>query len=314
MQIHAVRLLEYGKPLKVEDVDIGEASDGDVVVDMAFGGVNPVDRYAAMGRLPGGSPPPRTLGVEGSGTLDGLPVMVRGYGIGSTRDGLWSTRALVPKASVINVPDGVDLASAAAMGVAGVTAWRMVTEKAKVTENDRVLVLGASGGVGSMVVSVAHALGAIVWGQTTNQSKADWIKQRGADRVVVANAADLADTARELHPTVVIDPLGGEYTGACIELLEPRGRLAIFGTSAGDNGNVPLQSLYGKAITVYGYAGLIEDDKVLAGHIANALNALRDHRLAVTVDRIMAPEEINDAFRLLGEQGVQGKLLVDLSG
>lgn len=60
------------------------------------------------------------------------------------------------------MPAGVDLQHAAVMGVAGVTAWRTVTELAQVTKDDRVLVLGAAGGVGSVIVSVAHRLGATV--------------------------------------------------------------------------------------------------------------------------------------------------------
>ncbi len=99
---------------------------------------------------------PRTLGTEGAGTTDGCPVMARGLGIGTTRDGLWATAAVVPRAALIDVPGGVDLAAAAAMGVAGVTAWRVVTELAQVKPDDTVLVLGATGGVGSIIVSAAE--------------------------------------------------------------------------------------------------------------------------------------------------------------
>lgn len=308
----AARLAEHGKPLVVEEVNRAEVSDDELVVEMAYGGVNPVDRYGALGLVSPDSPLPRTLGSEGSGKVGRRAVMIRGHGLGTSRDGLWATSAVVPAAAVLDIPDGVDLAAAAAMGVAGVTAWRVVTEKAAVTGEDRVLVLGASGGVGSIALSAAHASGALVWGHTSNPSKADWIGQRGADHVVVADAAGLVQAAGELHPTVVIDPLGDGFTGAGLELLEPRGRLVIFGTSADANGNVPLQSLYRKALTVYGYAGLIEDDEVLAGHIIDAMNALRDGRLQVTVDRILPLDEVNDAFELLVRHEVRGKLLLDL--
>lgn len=314
MRSRAARLAEHGKPLAVEDVELDEGADGAVVVDMAYGGVNPVDRYGALGRVAAEGPLPRTLGTEGSGTVDGRAVLVRGHGLGTTRDGLWSTHALVPADAVIDLPEGVDLAAAAAMGVAGVTAWRVVTEKAEVTGEDRVLVLGASGGVGSIAVSVASALGAAVWGQTSSESKADWIAERGAERVVVAEAASLAEAAADLHPTVVVDPLGDGFTGAALELLEPRGRLVIFGTSADGHGDVPLQTLYRKGLTLYGYAGLIEPDDVLAGHIREALKALRDGGLQVTVDRALPLDQVNDAFELLEQHAVHGELLLDLRG
>jgi NADPH2:quinone reductase len=312
MPTRAARLVEHGKPLSVDERDLAEPGVDEVVVDMAYGGVNPVDRYGALGRVATDAPVPRTLGSEGSGTVDGRPVVARGHGLGTDRDGLWATQAVVPAEAIIDIPDGVELAAAAAMGVAGVTAWRVVTEKAQVTREDRVLVLGASGGVGSIAVSVAHHLGATVWGQTTDKSKADWIAQRGADRVVVADGSALVQAAADLHPTVVIDPLGDGFTGAGVELLEQRGRLVIFGTSADASGNLPLQSLYRKGLTVYGYAGLLEADDVLAGHVADAMNALRDGRLEVVVDRIVPLDQVNDAFELLEQHEVQGQLLLDL--
>ncbi len=312
MRSRAARLHEHGQPIVVEDVDFGEPPDDVVIVDMAYGGVNPVDRYGALGRVAADGPLPRTLGIEGSGTIDGRPVLVRGYGLGTARDGLWSDAAAVPAGAVIDVPDGVDLAAAAAMGVAGVTAWRVVTEKAKVTGDDRVLVLGASGGVGSIAVSVAHAIGAEVWGQTSSEGKADWIAERGADHVVVGDASSIVERTSDLRPTVVIDPLGDGFTGAGIELLEPRGRLVIFGTSADGRGDVPLQTLYRKGLTVYGYAGLIEDDEVLASHVRDAMEALRDGRLEVVVDRTLPLEQVNDAFDLLEQHAVHGELLLDL--
>lgn len=312
MQARVARLVEHGRPLVVDEVELAQTADDEVVVDMAYGGVNPVDRYGALGRVAPDAPLPRILGSEGSGTVDGRPVLVRGHGLGTSRDGLWATRAVVPAAATVDVPAGVALDAAAAMGVAGVTAWRVVTEKARVTGEDRVLVLGASGGVGSIAVSVAHSLGATVWGQTTSRDKAGWVAQRGADRAVVADAASLAEAVAELRPTVVIDPLGDGFTGAGVEALEPRGRLVIFGTSADTHGDVPLQALYRKSLTVYGYGGLIEIDDVLAGHIADAMDALRDGRLEVVVDRILPLDRVDDAFELLEQRAVQGKLLLDL--
>jgi NADPH:quinone reductase len=312
MRTRAARLLEHGKPLSVDDVELPHPAEGELVVEMAFGGVNPVDRYGALGRTAPDAPVPRTLGNEGSGHVEGRAVLVRANGLGTARDGVWSTQAVVPASALVDIPEGVELEAAAAMGIAGVTAWRVVTEKAKVTEEDRVLVLGASGGVGSIAVSVAHSLGATVWGQTTNPDKAEWIGERGANRVVVANAAQLTEAARELDPTVVIDPLGDGFTGASIGLLEPRGRLVIFGTSAEAEGRIPLQTLYRKGLTVYGYAGLIEDDEVLARHTVDALKALQEGRLEVAVGKVSPLDDVNDAFELLEQHAVQGQLLLDL--
>jgi NADPH2:quinone reductase len=282
-----------------------------VILDVAYSGVNPVDIYAAQGQVAGDAPVPRTLGTEGAGTVGGRPVVVRGYGAGTSRDGLRATAAVVPRDALIDVPEGVDLQTAAAMGVAGVTAWRTVNELAQVKADDRVLVLGASGGVGSIIVSVAHAMGATVAGQTGHEANRDWISGRGADQVIVSDADGLADAASGLRPTVVFDGLGDGFTGAAVEALEPHGRLVIFGASAGPKGQVPLRSLYGKGLRVLGYAGLLESDEAMGAAIREALHALASGQLAVPVDSAVPLHDVNEAFERIQQRQVRGKLVLD---
>jgi NADPH2:quinone reductase len=328
MRVQAARLVRHGEPLTIEDVELAEPQPGEIVVDMAFAGVNPVDRYIALGRVAPDAPLPRTLGGEGSGTYRSRPVVLRGNNLGTGRDGVWATKVVVPTEALIDIPDGVPLDVAAAVGVAGVTAWRTVTELAEVTPDDRVLVMGASGGVGSMIVSIAHRLGATVWGQTGDTDKEPFVAERGADRVVVASpasgasAADSGDHASDLpafveqlsglRPTVVFDPLGGPYFGAAIEAMAPRGRLVLFGTSADATGQVPLQALYRKSLRVLGYGGLMETEQAIAAGIRAALAAVADGRLEVCIDSVLPLEDVNDAFARLVKRYVRGKLVLDL--
>src|ERR1700728_3177993 len=156
MSVRAARLVHHGQPLTVEDVDLAQPTKGESQVDMHYAGVNLIDRYNALGRVNTDVPLPRTMGLEGVGTSAGRTVLIHGYGVGTSRDGVWSTHAVVPTDALIDVPEGVSPQDAAVMGIAGVTAWRTVTEYAQVTASDRVLVLGAGGGVGSIVVASAH--------------------------------------------------------------------------------------------------------------------------------------------------------------
>lgn len=313
MRTTAVRLAQHGQPLRVEEVDLADPGPQDVLVDVAYAGVNPVDMYAAQGKVAADAPVPRTLGTEAAGTVDGRPVMVRGHGIGTGRDGLWAARAVVPRAALIDVPEGVELRAAAAMGVAGVTAWRTVTELAQVKADDTVLVLGASGGVGSIIVSVAHALGASVIGQSGHEDNARWIKERGADHVVVADADNLSAAVAGLHPTAVFDGLGGGFTGAAVEALQPHGRLVLFGTSAAPEGQVPLQSLYRKGTSVLGYAGLLESDEAMSAAIRRALQALAEGQLTVPIDSAMPLSKVNEAFDRISQRQARGKVVLDTS-
>jgi NADPH:quinone reductase len=97
------------------------------------------------------------------------------------------------------------------LGGAGLTALKVVRELAKVTAEDRVLVLGAAGGVGTMIVSLARAAGATVWGQTGTEHKTAAIIEHGADRAIVAGPDELAEQITGFEPTVVFDPLGGGF-------------------------------------------------------------------------------------------------------
>ena len=225
MLVSAARLIEHGAPLRVETVELGEPGPDDVLVEMSWGAVNPVDRYGAMGHTAADGPVPRTLGTEGAGTVAGKKVLVHGAGVGTKRDGLWATAAIVPRRASTDVPDGVDLSDAATIGIAGATAWTVVTELARVTAEDRVLVLGASGGVGSMIVSLSKSIGARVWAQTGDESNSDWLTDLGAEHVVVSDDSHLETESGELSPTVVFDPLGNGFTGKAIAVSAQHGRL-----------------------------------------------------------------------------------------
>src|SRR5262249_1009906 len=106
-------------PLRIETVELPEPRDGEVLVDLAFAGVNPIDRYTAEGSVAPDGPLPRTLGFEAAGVLDGRPVVVHGEGLGTARDGVWAQAAVVPRDAVTDVPAGGDLPEAAAIGGGG---------------------------------------------------------------------------------------------------------------------------------------------------------------------------------------------------
>lgn len=297
----------------METVALGEPADGEVRVQLHYGGVNPIDRYIAEGRVAPDGPLPRTLGGEATGTLGGQPVLVAGGGLGAARDGVWAQAANVPRDSVVALPDGVDQRAAAAMGIAGLTALNTVRSVARVDAEDRVLVLGASGGVGSMIVSLVTAIGATVWGQTGSEAKAEKIKQSGASRVLVAAPDQLGQPLSELAPTVVFDALGDGFVAPAIEALAPRGRFVSFGTSAGPEVTCNLQSVYRKSLSILGYGGMQLGPQERRTGLEASLQALKAGELRVWIDDVLPLEGVNEAFTRLEQRRVQGKLLLDLS-
>jgi NADPH:quinone reductase len=184
---------------------------------------------------------------------------------------------------------------------------------AGVTAEDRVLVLGASGGVGLPTVTLAASLGATVWGQTGNPSKTAAVEDAGATNVLVAGADGLTDAVGDYRPTVVFDPLGDGFTPGALAAMAQHGRLVVFGTSAGPEVQLNLQHVYRNGIRILGYTGLLLTADQRRRGLEQALAALADGRLRVPVGRALALDAVNDAFRLLADRQVTGKVVLDLS-
>jgi NADPH2:quinone reductase len=310
--VRAARLHALGEQLQIEEVRLPEPVDGEVRVKLEYGGVNPVDYYVAQGRVNPDGPLPRTLGAEAAGTADGRPVLVAGESLGTARDGVWAQAAVVPTQALNELPDGVSTRDAAAMGIAGLTAFNCVRELAGVTAEDRVLVLGASGGVGSMIVSLAHAAGATVWGQTGSPEKQQAISEQGADRVIVAGPEQLGELISELEPTVAFDPLGGDFVAPVVAATAPRGRIVSFGVSAAPEVTFNMQLLYRKMITLLGYGGMQLTREERRPGLTKALQALSEGDLRVRIDSVLGLEDVNEAFERILDRGVQGNILLDL--
>ena len=284
---------------------------GELVLDVEYAGVNPLDVWVTQGTVAGGRQSlPFVPGTEAVARADGRRYVAQGGGYGTVRDGFYRERAVFPEEALVAVPEGVRAESAAALGVAGVTAWRLVDDVAAVTPADRVLVLGASGGVGCLLVQLARARGATVWGQTGNPAKTEAIEGFGAQRAVVAGAEDLRQAAAELAPTVAFDSLAGPFTRVLVELLEPHGRLALFGASAGPEVTLAGALMYRKGVNLLTYGGMVEPPERTRRALEQVLAELASGRLRVPIDEILPLEAAAEAHRRILERQVTGKLLL----
>jgi NADPH2:quinone reductase len=310
--VRAVRIHAFGTPLRVEDVPEPEPGPGEVLFEATFIGVNPLDVWLTQGSVAGGGQRlPLVPGSDAAGTVNGRPVMIRGAGLGSVRDGLYRERAAVPAEAVVDLPAGVPPDQAAGLGVAGTTAWCVVHDVAHVTPDDRVLVLGASGGVGSLVVQLAKAAGATVHGQTSHPDKADFVAELGADAVVVSADAGLTAAVGEFAPSVAFDPLAGPYTGAAVAAMPPFGRLVLYGASAGPLAEAfDLRALYRKSIPILTYSGTIEPQARLLDGLRHALQAVASGALTVPIDEVLPLERAQEALERIVARRVRGKLLL----
>lgn len=302
---------EVGGPLVLEELPDPVPAEGEVLVDITHASVNPLDIWVSRG-VPGAAAAnlPWIPGTEGAGVHNGLPVLVRGGGMGVMRRGLYCSKVAVSPSALLELPMGSDPVAAAGIGVAGLTAHHCVHTRGECTSASRVVVLGASGGVGSMAVQLAKATGATVWGQTTSTAKADGVRALGADEVVVTEADGLVAAVTALKPTLVIDGLGGAFTTASFDALEPFGRLVLYGASASDDITFSSRGFYRKGLTLAGYTGLLETPAEQSQILGSLLEQVRAGTLRVPAE-VLPLAQAGEAHRRILERQVEGKLILD---
>jgi NADPH:quinone reductase len=311
--MRAARVHAFGEGLRIDDIREPEPEPGETLLQVRLAAVNPIDVWVTEGTAAGGAQRlPFVPGVEAVGETDGRPVIAWGAGLGLIRDGVYRERANVPLGALIDVPAVLDLERVAGVAVTGSTAWVVTNELAKLGPDDRVLILGASGGVGSLVVQLAAAAGAVVWGHTTSPEKVEFIESLGADRVAVSTAEDLGQCVKELEPTAVLDPLGNGFTPGAIQVLLPFGRLVLFGASAGSHAELDLRTLYRKSIQLLTFSGTIESPERNRSALEAVMAAIQRGDLRVAVDGVLPLEQAGEAHRRIRQRQVMGKLLLAL--
>ena len=218
--MRAVRIHGYGGPevMRLDEVPVPQAAEGQVLVKVRAASVNPIDWKMRRGLLKDIFPLtfPRTLGRDCAGELDGKLVA----GVADPKgDGTHAEYARVVQSSVTPVPVGMDAAEAASLCIAGLSAWIPLAEVAKVQKGMRVLVHGGAGGVGCHAIQIARELGASV---VTTSTQADYCKELGAERVIDYRKEDFTAAGPF---DVVLDTLGGEAHVRSLKALKPNGVL-----------------------------------------------------------------------------------------
>ena len=310
--MRAARLHSIGGTLQIDELADPEPGPGEQLVDIAYASVNPLDVWITQGSIGAAAANlPWIPGTEATGHVDGRPVLVRGGGLGVVRQGTYCSRITVPDEWLMPIAAGLDLAQVAGLPVAGFTAWMSLHGRAQIGPLDRVLILGASGGVGAVAVQLAKAVGASVWGQTGSAAKVEGIRANGADNVVVAGADVIEAASASFEPTVILDSLGGPYTDAAIASIANKGRLVVFGTSNNEQVTLNLRRLYRKGVSLLGYSGMVDTPEDQRTAMETLLAMMTAGSLHVPVGEVLPLAGAAEAHaRILG-RNVQGKIVLD---
>jgi len=223
----------FGGPdvLRLADVPDPALLPTEVVVLVKAIGINPVETYIRAGRFPFAGQPPLILGWDISGVVEQAVPGVNRFAPGDEVFGMplfpraakaYAERVAAPSRQLARKPAALSHNEAAALALAGLTAWQCLVDVAGVKAGDRVLIHAAAGGVGHLAVQIAKALGAHVIG-TASPGKHDFVRGLGADDVIDYRSVDFAEIVKDVD--VVLETVGGDYGPRSIETLRPGGVL-----------------------------------------------------------------------------------------
>jgi len=307
--MRAITQYSFGDPdvLRVVEIDRPKPIPTEVLIRVHAIGLNPIEAFIRRGSAPMLGQPPFILGWDISGVVEDVVPGVNRFRPGDEVFGMpffprpaaaYAELVAAPSRQLARKPSSLDHVHAAALPLAGLTAWQSLVDVAQVQPGQRVLIHAAGGGVGHLAVQIAKGLGAQVLA-TASGAKADFVRGLGADEVIDYEVEDFAEVARDID--VVLESVGGDYADRSLRTLRPGGLLVtlVERTNAQLAARVKAAGRRFAGITVEPDSSGLEK---LAEWVDNG-------RLRVHVDEAFPLDAVARAHRRL-EGGVKGKLVL----
>jgi NADPH:quinone reductase-like Zn-dependent oxidoreductase len=229
--MRAIEFNSYGGPevLQLREISPPAASEGEALIDVHAVSVNPIDWKIRSGRMAGGAPLASAMitgrdgaGIVAAATNDPSLVGRRVAFLAPRGKGTWADQVLMPNDNFALIPDEVSLADAAAVPLAGTSAFIPLVDVAQVGPGTRVLIHAGAGGVGSLGIQIAKARGAHVIA-TCSSRNVDFVKSLGADEVIAYDRTPFETAVRDVD--VVFDTMGGEIHDKSYGVLKRGGQI-----------------------------------------------------------------------------------------
>ena len=311
-----------------EVLSLGELPDpepgpGEVVVEVAATAVNRADLLQRQGFYP---PPPGAsdvIGLECSGTVRALGEGVEGWSVGDEvcallAGGGYAEQVVVPAGQLMPVPDGVDLVTAAALPEVACTVWSNVFMVAGLQPGEHFLVHGGAGGIGTMAIQLAHALGARVYATAGSEEKLALCRELGADVAISYRDEDFVEVVKRESDghgaDVVLDNMGAKYLSRNVDVLALEGRLVVIGMQGGTKGELDLGVLLRKrgAVIATSLRSRPPADKaaICAAVVEHVWPLVTDGSVHPIVHRTLPLAEAAAAHALLESGDASGKVVL----
>ena len=315
----------------VSDHPVPAAVAGHVVIRVGASSFNYHDVFTVRG-MPGIKVPlPVVIGLDMAGEITEVGAGVTGWAVGDRvlvnplnkkkglmgemLDGGMAEYCLVAADQLVAMPAGVSFEEAAALPVAYGTAHRMLITHNTVKKGDRVLILGASGGVGTGCVILARHLGAEVIACTSSQEKVQKLKELGADEVINIKDVDFSKWAVEKYGKpqrrsyeggvdVVVNFTGGDTWHPSLRCLKRGGKLLVCGATAGYDPKEDLRYVWSFELNIIGSNSFYDDD------VQALMKLIAEGKMRPVIDKVLPLEEAREGLRLIQDREVIGKVVV----
>lgn len=297
---------------------------GELLLDVRAAGLNHADLLQLRGHYPPPPGEPEVPGLECSGVVEAVGPAVSGFGPGDRvmallAGGAHGTKAAAPFGQVMPLPESWSFEQGAALPEAAITSWTNLVREGGLQAGESVLVTGATGGMGTMMVQLAHEIGARVLAAGRDPERLEPLRDLGAESLCTLDE-NLPDHVRDALDgegvDLVIDLVGGEHTPRCLKALGRRGRLVLVGVLAGTRAEVDLADVLRRRLTIRGSVlrarSREEKAQLVSAFWDFAADRLADGRIAAQVDRTLPFDRIADAYEALGRGGVSGKVVVTM--
>jgi NADPH2:quinone reductase len=238
----AIQVKQPGGPdvLEVTEVPVPQPKENEVMVKIAAAGVNFIDVYQREGRYK--LPLPFIAGQEGAGTVTAVGTNVTTLKVGDRVawagvQGSYAEYQAAPAERLVRIPEGVSDRDAAASMLQGMTAHYLTHDTFPLKRGDTALIHAAAGGVGLLLVQMAHNIGARVIGTVSTEAKAKLAREAGPDEIIFYSKSDFEAETKRLTGgkgvDVVYDGVGKDTFEKGLNVLRPRGYMVLFGASSG---------------------------------------------------------------------------------
>jgi NADPH:quinone reductase len=320
----AYQLVSYDGPdgLRLVDVPAPVPGPDDLLVDVSAIGINYPDLLLTRGQYQLRPELPCIPGCEIAGTVRQAPAGSAWRSGDHVSAFVWqggfAEQALIPMATAARVPDEVGAVVAAASTVNYHTVLFALDRRARLTAGERVLVLGAAGGIGTAAIQIARGLGATVVAGVATDDQVAVAEKAGADEVLVLEpgfAARVRAGGRGVD--LVVDPVGDWLFDEALRCLEPEGRLAVIGFAAGQIPTVAVNRLLLRNVAVIGaaFGAFLDREPALVGRQAERIFSLAEQGFVnPPVDRVVGFDALPQTLEALGRGEVRGKAVVSLRG